>query len=118
MDDANRAMSLLVPAAMMRSPLIATACAIVKRSSTVMIFPFDNTITTMYLSGAEVFQMYDFVARRSASRGCVSQAQIAGSRIRERNRTAARGRNRCARGISVGHREGADGRQVCRHDNS
>ncbi len=46
------------------------------------IFPFDNTITTMYLSGAEVFQMYDFVARRSASRGCVSQAQIAGSRIR------------------------------------
>jgi 5'-nucleotidase len=46
------------------------------------IFPFDNTITTMYLSGAEIFQMYDFVARRSASRGCVSQAQIAGSRIR------------------------------------
>ncbi len=46
------------------------------------IFPFDNTITTMYLSGAEVFQMYDFVARRSASRGCVSQAQIAGSRVR------------------------------------
>ncbi len=46
------------------------------------IFPFDNTITTMYLSGAEVFQLYDFVARRSASRGCVSQAQIAGSRIR------------------------------------
>lgn len=46
------------------------------------IFPFDNTITTMYLSGAEVFQMYDFVARRSGSRGCVSQAQIAGSRVR------------------------------------
>ncbi len=56
------------------------------------IFPFDNTITTMYLSGAEIFQMYDFVARRSASRGCVSQAQIAGSRIRVNctgcNRTA------------------------------
>ncbi len=46
------------------------------------IFPFDNTITTMYLSGVEIFQMYDFVARRSASRGCVSQAQIAGSRVR------------------------------------
>ncbi|HEY1958664.1 MAG TPA: 5'-nucleotidase C-terminal domain-containing protein [Polyangiaceae bacterium] len=46
------------------------------------IFPFDNTITTMYLSGAEVYQLYDFVARRSASRGCVSQAQIAGSRVR------------------------------------
>ena len=46
------------------------------------IFPFDNTITTMYLSGEEVYQLYDFVARRSASRGCVSQAQIAGSRVR------------------------------------
>jgi 5'-nucleotidase len=46
------------------------------------IFPFDNTITTMYLSGAEIFQMYDFVARRSSARGCVSQAQIAGSRVR------------------------------------
>ncbi len=46
------------------------------------IFPFDNTITTMYLSGVEVYQMYDFIARRSASRGCVSQAQIAGSRVR------------------------------------
>ncbi len=46
------------------------------------IFPFDNTITTMYLSGTEVFQMFDFVARRSGSRGCVSQAQIAGSRVR------------------------------------
>lgn len=46
------------------------------------IFPFDNTITTMYLSGAEIYQLYDFVARRSASRGCVSQAQIAGSRVR------------------------------------
>jgi 5'-nucleotidase/UDP-sugar diphosphatase len=46
------------------------------------IFPFDNTITTMYLSGAEIFQLYDFVARRSSSRGCVSQAQIAGSRVR------------------------------------
>jgi 5'-nucleotidase/UDP-sugar diphosphatase len=46
------------------------------------IFPFDNTITTMSLSGAEVFQLYDFVARRSAQRGCVSQAQVAGSRVR------------------------------------
>lgn len=57
------------------------------------IFPFDNTITTMYLSGFEVYQMYDFIARRSSARGCVSQAQIAGSRVRINctgcNRTAA-----------------------------
>jgi len=45
------------------------------------IFPFDNAITKMTLSGAEVYQMYDFIARRSAARGCVSQAQVAGSRV-------------------------------------
>jgi 5'-nucleotidase/UDP-sugar diphosphatase len=46
------------------------------------IFPFDNTITKMQLSGIEVRQMFDFIARRSASRSCDSQAQIAGSRVR------------------------------------
>src|SRR5262249_32416110 len=41
------------------------------------VFPFDNSITKMQLSGVEVLQLFDFVARRSAGRGCVSQAQIA-----------------------------------------
>jgi 5'-nucleotidase len=45
------------------------------------IFPFDNSITKMQLSGLEVEEMFDFVARRSASRGCASQAQIAGARV-------------------------------------
>ena len=45
------------------------------------IFPFDNTITKMQLSGFEVQEMFDFVARRSSSRSCVSQAQIAGARV-------------------------------------
>ncbi len=45
------------------------------------IFPFDNSITKMQLSGVEVQQLFDFVARRSAGRGCVSQVQIAGARI-------------------------------------
>lgn len=44
------------------------------------VFPFDNTITTMYLSGSEVVQLFDFVASRSAIRGCNAQAQIAGAR--------------------------------------
>ena len=39
---ASRPISSFVPTATMRSPRIATACAIVKRSSTVMIFPFDR----------------------------------------------------------------------------
>jgi 5'-nucleotidase/UDP-sugar diphosphatase len=42
------------------------------------IFPFDNLVTTMTLSGREVQEMLDFVARRSASRGCQTQAQVAG----------------------------------------
>jgi 5'-nucleotidase len=45
------------------------------------IFPFDNSITKMQLSGIEVMEMFDFIARRSASRGCTSQAQIAGARV-------------------------------------
>lgn len=44
------------------------------------VFPFDNTITTMYLSGSEVVQLFDFVASRSAIRGCNAQAQVAGAR--------------------------------------
>jgi len=42
------------------------------------VFPFENSITVMYLSGFEVQEMMDFIAQRSASRGCQSQAQIAG----------------------------------------
>ncbi|MFT3776153.1 MAG: 5'-nucleotidase C-terminal domain-containing protein [Minicystis sp.] len=45
------------------------------------IFPFDNSITKMQLSGVEVQDLFDFVARRSSGRGCVSQVQIAGARI-------------------------------------
>jgi 5'-nucleotidase len=45
------------------------------------IFPFDNSITKMQLSGVEVQQLFDFVARRSAGRGCKTQAQIAGARV-------------------------------------
>ncbi|MBK7582144.1 MAG: 5'-nucleotidase C-terminal domain-containing protein [Myxococcales bacterium] len=45
------------------------------------IFPFDNSISKMQLSGSEVQELFDFVARRSASRGCATQVQIAGARI-------------------------------------
>ncbi len=45
------------------------------------VFPFDNSISKMQLSGVEVQQLFDFVARRSAGRGCVSQVQIAGARV-------------------------------------
>jgi 5'-nucleotidase len=41
-------------------------------------FPFENTITVMQLSGREVQDTLDFVARKSAERGCRTQIQIAG----------------------------------------
>lgn len=43
------------------------------------IFPFDNTITLMYMSGSDLRFMFDYVARRSSGRGCVSQLQISGT---------------------------------------
>jgi 5'-nucleotidase len=46
------------------------------------IFPFDNSITKMQLSGLEVQELFDFAARRTANRGCASQIQIAGARVR------------------------------------
>ncbi|HEY4177214.1 MAG TPA: bifunctional UDP-sugar hydrolase/5'-nucleotidase [Kofleriaceae bacterium] len=42
------------------------------------VFPFENSITVMYLSGAEIQEMFDFVSRRSADRGCRTQAQVSG----------------------------------------
>ncbi len=46
------------------------------------IFPFDNSIAKMQLSGKEVQELFDFSAKRSARRGCSSQIQIAGARVR------------------------------------
>lgn len=40
--------------------------------------PFDNTITTMFLSGREVEELLTYVTSRSSERGCNAQAQVAG----------------------------------------
>jgi 5'-nucleotidase / UDP-sugar diphosphatase len=42
------------------------------------VFPFENSITVIYLSGTEIQETMDFVARKSAERGCRTQAQVAG----------------------------------------
>jgi 2',3'-cyclic-nucleotide 2'-phosphodiesterase (5'-nucleotidase family) len=42
------------------------------------IFPFENSLTTMFLSGVEVQELFDYVTERSAERGCQTQAQISG----------------------------------------
>jgi 5'-nucleotidase/UDP-sugar diphosphatase len=42
------------------------------------VFPFENTITVIYLSGQEVKETLDYVAQRSATRGCRTQAQVSG----------------------------------------
>jgi len=45
------------------------------------VLPFDNTITTMFLSGTEVQTLFDYVTYRSAGRGCSTQAQISSARF-------------------------------------
>jgi 5'-nucleotidase len=67
------------------------------------VFPFDNTITTMFLSGLEVWDLFDYVARRTASRGCSSQAQIAGAQVVLNCRGCERtGGLPCAESIKIG----------------
>ncbi|HNT27645.1 MAG TPA: bifunctional UDP-sugar hydrolase/5'-nucleotidase [bacterium] len=82
----------LVTDAMMRHELVRAEIAVtnslgiradipagdIRREKLYEVFPFENTITTMYLSGRELKDMFDYIARRSASRGCVTQVQVAG----------------------------------------
>jgi len=42
------------------------------------VFPFENSITVIYLSGSEIQETLDFVSRKSAERGCRAQAQVSG----------------------------------------
>ncbi|MEW6433204.1 MAG: bifunctional UDP-sugar hydrolase/5'-nucleotidase [Myxococcota bacterium] len=45
------------------------------------VFPFENTINIMFLSGREMQELFDFITSRSSERGCTSQAQISGARF-------------------------------------
>jgi 5'-nucleotidase len=45
------------------------------------VLPFDNTIVTMFLTGTEVQEVFDYVTRRSAGRGCNAQVQISSARF-------------------------------------
>lgn len=45
------------------------------------VFPFENTINVMFLSGSEMQELFDFIAERSADRGCGAQAQVSGVRF-------------------------------------
>ncbi len=40
------------------------------------VLPFDNTISTLYVTGKEVQEVLDFSTARSAERGCSSQIQV------------------------------------------
>jgi 5'-nucleotidase / UDP-sugar diphosphatase len=42
------------------------------------VFPFENSITLMYMSGTDLRELLNYVAQRSSGRGCVSQLQVAG----------------------------------------
>ncbi len=45
------------------------------------VFPFENTINIMFLSGREMQEMFDFISERSSDRGCGAQAQVSGARF-------------------------------------
>lgn len=45
------------------------------------VFPFENTINIMFVSGREMQEMFDFSTEKSSDRGCVSQSQISGARF-------------------------------------
>jgi 2',3'-cyclic-nucleotide 2'-phosphodiesterase (5'-nucleotidase family) len=67
------------------------------------VFPFENTIVVMYLSGVEVQDTFDFVARRSAERGCRSQAQVAGIAFdMVCSGACPNGQTACAKNIHIG----------------
>jgi len=53
----------------------------IKISKIFEIFPFNNSITTMTLSGREVQEMFDYVAKHSAERGCNTQVQVSGVHV-------------------------------------
>lgn len=46
------------------------------------VFPFENTLTVMYLSSTEVQELVNYITERSASRGCQAQAQVSGLRFK------------------------------------
>jgi 2',3'-cyclic-nucleotide 2'-phosphodiesterase (5'-nucleotidase family) len=75
------------------------------------VFPFENTIVVMYLSGVEVQEMLDFVAQRSASRGCRTQAQVAGITFdMVCNGACPNGDTACAKQIYIGDNCRKDGK--------
>jgi 5'-nucleotidase/UDP-sugar diphosphatase len=89
------------------------------------VFPFDNSITTMILSGREVQELFDFVARRSAGRGCNSQAQVAGVRTVivcgscDRRDTQGQPLTACAETINIGIRTDPAAQQIrCENDDA
>jgi 5'-nucleotidase / UDP-sugar diphosphatase len=45
------------------------------------VFPFENTVNIMFLSGREMQEMFDFITERSSSRGCTAQSQVSGARF-------------------------------------
>ncbi len=67
------------------------------------VFPFENTIVVMYLSGSEIQETLDFVARKSADRGCAAQAQVAGITFdMVCDGDCGEGRTSCAKNIYMG----------------
>ena len=51
---------------------------IITKETLYNVFPFENTITTLFLSGSEVQELFNFIAGKTTSRGCQTQVQVSG----------------------------------------
>jgi 5'-nucleotidase/UDP-sugar diphosphatase len=67
------------------------------------VFPFDNTITTMFLTGAELFELFDYAAHRTTIRGCKTQVQVAGMTVKMRCGNCPEGQFGCVEMIPDGN---------------
>ncbi len=45
------------------------------------VFPFENSLALVFLSGIETQQLFDFVAKKSGERGCANQVQFSGVQV-------------------------------------
>jgi 5'-nucleotidase len=69
------------------------------------VLPFENTVVVMYLSGAELQDTLDVIARRAADHDCKTQAQVAGIAFDMVCRGDCPGGNTaCAKNVSIGDR--------------
>jgi 5'-nucleotidase/UDP-sugar diphosphatase len=68
----------------------------------VNVFPFDNTIATMFVTGSDLIELFDYSSYRTAIRGCKSQVQVAGMTMKVRCGSCPDGQFGCVEELQPG----------------